>query len=375
MVPVRTVVGKARQSTRGAARRLRRLQLLLLQLVGRALPRSRRDEHARRLVAHVPTFLPEHRAGSEVSMARTLEGFRARGWNVTVLVDAPGTGGELDGMTIVRRPSIARTFRTYRDSQVVLTQLGSRNRAMRWSALTGRPLVLFLRMGGVNETSMLGSPDLLVFNADWLQRASTWTGNSVVQHPPIDPGRYRTTPGSAVTLVNVTPQKGSEMLLELARRCPDLEFIGVRGGWGDQLEASTYPNVEVIDPVDDMREVYRRTAILLMPSTKESFGRVGLEAACSGIPTVATPLPGIREALADAALYADRDDPDAWERHVRSLQDPTTWAVCSRRALERADHWASRDEMGDLVRHVESLVHGGPLPARTTSVRSSNASS
>jgi glycosyltransferase involved in cell wall biosynthesis len=89
-----------------------------------------------------------------------------------------------------------------------------------------------------------------------------------------------------------------------------------------------------------MRTVYERTRILLMPSAYESYGRVGLEAAASGIPTVAHPAAGIREALGDAALFVDRNDVDRWVEAIGSLDAPEEYArraELARRRFETLD--------------------------------------
>lgn len=342
-----------------AAATMRSLQLHGLKLLARA-SRSR-SEHgsAPRALAHLPTFVPERLAGSEVSIAMTLAHLVGSGWEVRAIVEAPGAAGDVEGVDVRRDPPPRETLRLYRWSDVVITQLGSRNRAMRWATATGRPLVQFLHMGGVDTRRMLGRPDLLVFNAEWIRQQSEWRGPSLVVHPPIDPARYRTTPGRAITLINLSERKGWSMFVELARRCPDLQFLGVRGGWGEQLGGAELPNVTLMDQVVDMRDVYSRTAILLVPSREEPYGRVALEAACSGIPVVASPVPGILEAMGDAALYAPLDDPAAWEAHVRDLQRPERWRERSVIATGRAELRAARDELDELDVVLRSLAETG----------------
>ena len=51
-----------------------------------------------------------------------------------------------------------------------------------------------------------------------------YKGNSFVVYPPIDPTRYRTTPGSRVTLINLNERKGGRLFLELVARLPDVDF-------------------------------------------------------------------------------------------------------------------------------------------------------
>src|SRR5678815_5651953 len=100
-----------------------------------------------------------------------------------------------------------------------------------------------------------------------------------------------------------------------------------------------------------MREkVYARTRILLMPSAYETWGRVGVEAMCSGIPVIAHPTPGLTEALGDAGFFDDRDDVDAWAKTVRRLDDPAEYRKASRAAFKRA---AELDPTSDLARFAD----------------------
>ncbi|MFE4971343.1 glycosyltransferase [Kitasatospora sp. NPDC056651] len=64
--------------------------------------------------------------------------------------------------------------------------------------------------------------------------------------------------------------------------------------------------MEIIDhvPGHAMRErVYARSRVVLMPSSHESWGRVGVEAFASGIPVIAHPTPGLAECLGHAGIY------------------------------------------------------------------------
>lgn len=292
-------------------------------------------------------------------MAGTLRSLSELGHEVRVLVDESGLTGKPEDLQVVARPTRRQIIEHYQWADIVFTQLASRNRAMRWGALQDRPVVHFLHMGGVDPRTCLGIPDLLVFNAEWLRRATPWPGVTCVLHPPVDCARLGTTRGEAVTLVNLSDLKGGPLFFELARARPDLPFLGVLGAWGDQAIPEEVPqNVTLIDGVDDMREVFRRTRVLLVPSRQETFGRVGLEASCSGIPTIATPLPGIREALDDAALYADRSDIDAWLDLLERLDDAVYYEARSRVAEARARAFDARGEVRELERLLREIVIG-----------------
>jgi len=65
--------------------------------------------------------------------------------------------------------------------------------------------------------------------------------------------------------------------------------------------------------------VYRRAALVLLPSEREGFGLPLIEAMASGTPVVATALPVLREVGGPAACYAPLGDVAAWRETVTSL--------------------------------------------------------
>jgi glycosyltransferase involved in cell wall biosynthesis len=118
------------------------------------------------------------------------------------------------------------------------------------------------------------------------------------------------------------------------------------------------PNVEVLPFQSDPREVYSRTKILLYARSREAgtgwlngVGMAALEAACSGIPTVAYPGPGLRESLGDAGVWVESFEPEDWERAIRGLLDGG-YAEASSRALARV---AALDQAGDMDRFEAAL--------------------
>lgn len=203
-------------------------------------------------------------------------------------------------------------------------------------------------------------PTLAVFNTFWIERYFSVRHKglrSIVVHPPVWGHEHAATPGDRVTLVNLNRDKGSGVFYELARRMPDVAFLGVVGGHGAQIIRDDLPNVEIQPQTPDMRgDVWSRTRVLLMPSIYESYGMVAVEAGHSGIPVIAHPTPGLLESLSYAGTYADRDDPDTWERSLRSILHPDTWAPLSAVARRRASESDPRAELAVWVAELESLV-------------------
>jgi glycosyltransferase involved in cell wall biosynthesis/GT2 family glycosyltransferase len=329
--PLRTVEQRARRvigATRvGVARAVGR--------VGGSAPVRRGDRL--RIVADVHGFPPVTTAGSERSLAETLEFLAARGHAVRVLVPPDQAAAHGDGLDVrVDDPAVVRE--AYQWADVVCSQLTAYNRAARRASRHRRPIVAFLHHSALDARDYYGTPDLLVYCATWIAAQHPWPGRSVVLHPPIDGDRYRTAPGEHLTMINLSAEKGGALLVPLARRLPEHRFLAVSGAWGDQIiPPERPPNVRVAANTPDARVVYAQTRILLQPSLVEGYPRVVLEAAASGIPVVAHPADGTRAAMADAAIYVDRSDVDGWAEAIRRLDDPEEYATWSARARARFD--------------------------------------
>lgn len=67
--------------------------------------------------------------------------------------------------------------------------------------------------------------------------------------------------------------------------------------------------------------VYRRSALVLLPSEREGFGLPVLEALACGTPIVASDIEPLREVGGDAVEYCDPEDVAAWTRAVLRLLD------------------------------------------------------
>jgi glycosyltransferase involved in cell wall biosynthesis len=129
----------------------------------------------------------------------------------------------------------------------------------------------------------------------------------------------------------------------VARLLPGTRFLAVQGGYGRQVIPKVIPsNVEVVAVTDDpVGEVYARTRILLVPSSYESWGRVGMEAASSSIPVIASALPGLQESLGDAGLFCDPERPADWAEAITALADPDVYAAYAEMSCLRAEEvWA-----------------------------------
>ncbi|KQU73748.1 glycosyl transferase family 1 [Aminobacter sp. DSM 101952] len=214
----------------------------------------------------------------------------------------------------------------------------------------GVPLVVYLRNVEFHELagdlSELQSARYIA-NSEFTARAygQRFGIESTVIPPTIDPALYATpTTGEFVTLINPYEEKGFELAVRIAGRCPDIPFLFVES-WKladdhrARIEETIAPlgNVRLESRTSNMKTVYGRTKILLAPSKwEEAWGRVASEAHCSGIPVVGSRRGGLPEAIGKGGVVVDYDAPlDDWVGAVRRLwQDRVEYNRLSAAARE-----------------------------------------
>lgn len=304
--------------------------------------------------------------GSWVMTHALLRDLVRRGHTVdVVLAQATGDPYDLDGVHVWPYRSKGDPFRFVDDAHVIVAHVGAVSRALAIGNAHGVPVAQIAHSAdALTRASMAKRPAALtVFNSHHLaEQLRDVCGRSIVVHPPVSLEEYATTPGDSVTLVNLSEAKGAEVFYALAERFPKTPFLGVVGGYGAQIMPhgdGDVPNVTIIGhvPSHEMRDrVYARTRILLMPSRRESFGRVGVEAMCSGIPVIAHPTPGLRESLGEAGVFCDRGDLDAWTDALKRLLDGRRWRAASRRARARAAELDPADDLETWSREMEALA-------------------
>lgn len=177
--------------------------------------------------------------------------------------------------------------------------------------------------------------------------------------------RYQTPRSGArmVTLVSPHPEKGLELVLELASRMPDVPFLLVegwpmsRGAWRElRARTAALPNVTLQRSTKDMREVYRETRVLLNPSEIETFGRVVVEAQVSGIPAIVRDVGALPWVVGEGGLVLPKEaTADVWQEEIARLLDDshhyTRLSLAARKNAARSDFDPTR-----IVAGFERLV-------------------
>ncbi|MER5699225.1 glycosyltransferase family 4 protein [Streptomyces mirabilis] len=316
-----------------------------------------------RVLALLPAFGAAPSTGAHVTTREYLRGLVAAGHQVDVVTTtatAPAAVRTEDGVRVWPFGYWWRAAQSVRP-ELVISHHGDRRAPGIVAQMRGVPNLLLVH--GMSANRQLGRPRLAWFPSQACRdHYSGYRGPALVLPPPIDPGRYLTAPGRLVTLNGSSATKGADVLAAVAAELPDTRFLVVRGtGRPVPLDL---PNVELVDRMNP-RDLYAQTRLLLMPSARESYGRVGVEAMLSGIPVIAAPLPGIREALGDAATYVPRDEPDRWAAEIRRLADPGAYATAAdagRAHTARLDH---ETNLRAFTAACAQTARPAPTPQRT----------
>jgi teichuronic acid biosynthesis glycosyltransferase TuaC len=129
---------------------------------------------------------------------------------------------------------------------------------------------------------------------------------------------------------NLVPEKGFDLLIRATAAIPDARLVIVgEGPLRDELrllaDTTTPGRVEFRRNMSqtELRFAYAACNVLGLPSLREGWPNVLLEAISCGTPVVASPVGGIPEILrkeSPALMVADRDA-QAWARALRTLID------------------------------------------------------
>ena len=148
--------------------------------------------------------------------------------------------------------------------------------------------------------------------------------------PVIRHDRYRSDWRPAnVTFINPVQEKGVDLALAIAERCPEIPFVFVEGWplglqhrWRLMRRIRALRNVTLQPRTNDMRTVYQHCRVLLVPSawSRETWGRVASEAQINGIPVLASDIGGLPEAIGPGGTTLSRTDPaETWAEALRRL--------------------------------------------------------
>jgi glycosyltransferase involved in cell wall biosynthesis len=166
-----------------------------------------------------------------------------------------------------------------------------------------------------------------------------------------------------ITMVNPrTEVKGGDIFVDIAERMPDREFF-VAGHFARESssrKAERLDNVYHPGWIDDMREVYAKSKILLVPSlVEEGNPRVKAEAFANGIPVVGTDRGGVPEMLdgAGAVVTPDPYDINEWRRQIESVE--SDYELLSAGAQEHVTAYDIDENVPAFLEVIRGAADGG----------------
>lgn len=272
-----------------------------------------------------------------------------------------------------------RHVREFRPEIVLTFGTSAVARAMQADArAAGARVVFYLGNAEIDAGNIVQAEDRIVCPSRFLaaQYRAQSGARADVLHPVIRPERF-VAEGEAsiaadpsrrrlgfVTVINPIPQKGLALIGRLARRAgkerPEMTFCVVEGRMTKEAAARVgsslpgYSNVWWLAQQQNLREVYRRSSALLVPSFwREGFGRVVVEAQLSGLPVFASRIGGLPEALGDGGRALDVP-----EAHVADFFHPVDDALL--------EHWWAplREIWDDEAAYAAMAARARPGAAR-----------
>lgn len=302
------------------------------------------DKKSIKILAYVHGYFPNLNAGAEAMLHQILLDLKAKGHEVRVLVPHPGAE-EYEGVPI-EKAGTAQDRMHAQWADVIFTHLDLTRIAVKLAQRAKRPIIHLvhnheqLRASRVMDTSAI---TFAVANSQWIKETIKRGIPSIVVFPPTIPERYTIESSrEAIVLINMFEKKGGHMFWQLARIFPEKKFIGVKGGYGKQImHEKDLPNVTILENTTEIQEIYKKARIVIMPSSYESWGRVAMEAACSGIPVIASPMPGLKESLDYAGVFAEHDNVAEWVDAIRLLDDKETYDKYSKLTKQRSKEVAA----------------------------------
>jgi surfactin synthase thioesterase subunit/glycosyltransferase involved in cell wall biosynthesis len=191
--------------------------------------------------------------------------------------------------------------------------------------------------------------------ADYIKR---WAGIDAV-HVPIalmEPGDWPELgrfDNEFVTMVNPSAVKGVAIFLALADAFPAVKFAAVPM-WGttadDRTALAARPNVTLLQPVDDINMLLKRSCVLLVPSLwAEARSRMIMEAMLRGVPVMAADVGGIPEAKLGVPYLLPVRQIEHYEPRVDEQMVPVAcvpaqeigpWRAALARLVEDPAHWS-----------------------------------
>lgn len=188
------------------------------------------------------------------------------------------------------------------------------------------------------------------------------------------PGGYDAESPYVLHIGTCIPRKRIDVLLDvvagLRREIPRLRLVHAGGPFSpehdrkiDELGLRDGTESRSNLTRSEMADLYRRAAVVLLPSEAEGFGLPVIEALACGSRVVASDIPVLREVGGDAVTYCAVGEVRAWTRTVRTLIDSPAAGPSAEIRAAQAARFTWREHARIIVDAYASEVRSTPRPS------------
>lgn len=206
-------------------------------------------------------------------------------------------------------------------------------------------------------------PDLIVVDSDYVARMfKKITKVNIIISSPVLPRHLilcSKINRKYITMVNYTDEKGKYIFKQIADKLKNRSFLAVRS-W---MPFIPFPpkhdhNIIINGPFKDIKEIYKQTRLLLVPTlSEETFGQVAYEALSNGIPVIANNIGALPELLKGSGiLINDYHDIDLWVKEIKKFDTKHYYELYSQRAIIRASVFRSDNEYEKIESSINRCI-------------------
>jgi len=274
------------------------------------------------------SFLPKTFTGTELSGYETIKYLRNRGHAIKIFLKEHVVK-EFDKFPIYKYdPSDRFCVTQIKEADIVLFQMEDEPINFELVQTRNKPVFLFVHLVDRYHWILqqrINFPMRVVYNSHMTQDTLPTLHDNMRMIPYVDIEKFKslrnyTVQNDVVCLINCNYNKGGPLLKNLANHMSNVQFLGVKGGYANQIvESNPPPNLTYIEMQNDIRPIFKKIGILIMPSINETWGRTAVEAMASGVVVIHSEAAGLVECVGGAGIMCTRNDEDAWVEAIRRI--------------------------------------------------------
>lgn len=291
------------------------------------------------ILFHLHAYPNTNLSGAEMMAHRIAKFLQSKGHNIKVINGSCNNNCIYEGIEVIGFNLNKDDKELWKWANLVVTHLVNTHYCLNEARKYNKKLVHLIHNSFEDHILKVRvNANFLVYNSEYVKRILNYPHQNIICIPPVNYREYSVKDNRKyITLVNLNENKGGNILIEIAKILPQYNFLGVEGGYYDQIKDTSIKNIKYIDPQQDMKKVYNKTKLLLMPSEYESWGQVAVEAISSGIPVLSSHALGLKEALGDATISINRDKIDDWVKFIKVImEDEEVYSKMQELSLQRA---------------------------------------